>query len=297
MKTFCLFLAVALAYSVGATFIEGLETNRSHIRKHESSKQLVPIGHDSSKQVQLIETDQKEKTKVEGFAAILLKWGSKCTSAYAKAFPVTSKSISNFWTKVGVKTGWTKGKDRFDTWSKANPAKAGALKFVWSAAFAVGDAVVSTLIVAAFPPAAGVLIADAAWEFAASVFDLAGGEGTDYQTARVAWQGLALVLAIGGIDGQGAPGADASALCDAMGSFWYGAAGNTAGEFADAMGGNLAKLNDAEAKAKAEVANTKVRANLGAGRTVKVGSKNRKIMFLEDHRPATFKTEWAEATK
>lgn len=319
MKTFFLFLAITLAHSVGATeankshtqlhFIESLEaateTNRSHTRRHfgtkdESSKQLVPFEQDSSKQVQLITTKADQKEKVQGFAAIIVKWGGKCGAAYTKAFPATSAKIKSVFTQIKLKTGWTAGATRFKAWSDANPTKAAGLKFVFSAAFAVSDAVVSTLIVAACPPTVGILIADAAIEFASAVFDMAGGDGSDQQTARVAWQGLALILAIGGIDGEGVPGADSSALADAMGAFWYGVSGNVAGEFSDAMGGNLAKLNDADAQAKAKVANDKIKASTTGGKAVKVKysatkEKNRKIYFLEDKGNAAFKTDVATA--
>lgn len=329
MKTFCLFLAVALANSVVAYFIktesenfqwqdietnetnitnvqgnqsEGeTQTNKSHTRQlfgtkddASASKQLVPVGTknqqshthtDSSKQLQLIakKTDEKHEQKMKGFAAISLKYGGLLGGKLMKAYPSLATKLANF----KEKSNYNKAKASFNAWATANPAGAAVVKFGAGVGFAVADSVVTTLIVGFALPTVGILIGDAVIELCKAALDLQGGTGSNEQTARVAWNGLALVLAIGGIDGAGTPGADASHLAEAMGNFYYGFSGNIAGEFAATMGDNLdpKKLADEAAKTKAKAANEELKQKLtAAGKVVDVpGGKKRRVIFgIED---------------
>lgn len=282
MKTvFLFFFAVALVHTVVAVADEK-DKNRN-----SKQLQLVPLGeHPSYKSNSslILKTDEDEE--LQGFLGITTKYGSKLASAFVKHFPGKASWIN---TKFNTLKDWSPmvgtTVTRFNALVTKYNAQSAGVKLVTSVGFAIADAGVSCLIVMLFPPAAAILWADAAVELAKAVYDLGGGDSdTNAQTARIAWQGVNLVLAIGGLSGTDVPGAVPSDLAEAMGSLWYGFASNAAGEFADGMGQNLAPADKAAAE---KARNDALKAKIPIGIQT-CGTKKRKIEFGGNPNDADF---------
>jgi hypothetical protein len=282
---FLFFFAVALVHTVVAVADEK-DKNRN-----SKQLQLVPLGeHPSYKSNSslILKTDEDEE--LQGFLGIAKNYGPKLAAAFGTHFPAKATWIN---TKFNTLKEWSPmvggTVTRFNALVTKYKAQSAGVKLVTSVGFAIADAGVSCLIVMLFPPAAGILWADAAVELAKAVYDLGGGEtDTNAQTARIAWQGVNLVLAIGGLSGTDVPGAVPSDLAKAMGSFWYGFASNAAGEFSDGMGQNLA----ADVKAAKETErNNALRAKIPAG-VQTCGTKKRKIEFGGNPNDGAFNTAY-----
>lgn len=327
MKTFCLFIVVALADFVSTyqlrtlklaksvvaldlkdgnenfqekkgQHIEGLvvreetETNKSHTRQLFATKEHP----ESSKQLALIPRADKSlvvrKTgeHLGGFMGVAKNYAPKLGNIFASMLGAKyTAAMKDKFAKLAPKElpvpAWWKD------FAKKYPISA---KLTQRIGFSLTDAVVSAVIVFFFPPAAGILVADAAIELAKALYGLTAGGKTDAdaQTARVAFQGLSLILAIGGVDdclGMG------EALAEAMGecAWTAGITLNVVNEFTDNMGA----LNKPEDEKLAKDRNAKLKEKLGAGQTAKVGNRHRKIIYSENPSEDHFAKEAAEAAK